>query len=127
MVHYPESGHTRETLEIIAEDYYEAFKDSSGGSLELTYKVILKECRFFPKIADFKEHWQSDGLRDRAREEKWIEYQRSRKQIAETPSYKSEHDIENAKKEIDNIIRSITKKSRDFKESKELKPWPSQE
>ncbi len=57
VVHYPEAGHTGETIALISEDYFEDLTSEQVAlnQFQAAMKIVRKRCKFFPKVADILE------------------------------------------------------------------------
>ncbi len=53
--HFPNSGHTTNSLKVVAEDWYEEFKWLSDSRFIETMKKVKRKSRFFPVIADISD------------------------------------------------------------------------
>lgn len=50
--HYPEAGHSAQSLKVIADDFFQEFTSWSQEEFFIACKEHLRIGRFFPKIAD---------------------------------------------------------------------------
>lgn len=51
--HFPKSGHTNDTLRVVAEDWYGEFSGRvSDEKFKEAVKAVKRTCKFFPVIAD---------------------------------------------------------------------------
>jgi len=50
--HYPNSGHTEDSLKVVAEDWYDEFKGISDRHFINIIKQVRRSARFFPVVAD---------------------------------------------------------------------------
>ena len=54
--HYPSSGHTAQTLKVVAEDWYATFKDRlSNSAFIAVVTAARRKCKFFPTEKDLLE------------------------------------------------------------------------
>lgn len=52
--HFPSSGHTEQTIKVISEDWHDELKNLVPDErFVYVMKLIRKETRFFPCLADF--------------------------------------------------------------------------
>ncbi len=52
--HFPNSGHTKESLEVVATDWYKEFSGMTCQSFIDTIDETLRIVRFFPTIKDIR-------------------------------------------------------------------------
>lgn len=68
--HYPNCGHSEETLQVVAEDWYETFHQNyTDAEFVEAVKVARRQCRFFPTEKDvFGEESARGGKKRCARD-----------------------------------------------------------
>jgi len=62
--HYPNSGHTSETIRVIAADWYNEFKNVPDEGFVAIIDKTIRTARFFPAIADLIANMETVGFCD---------------------------------------------------------------
>lgn len=63
--HYPNSGHTVQTLAVVAEDWFDEFKDMPEALFLRMIRGAMKWCLFFPTMADLTKSDKKDKRCDK--------------------------------------------------------------
>ena len=63
--HFPNSGHTKESMKVVAVDWFKEFEAIPDSGFVRVIDEVLREVRYFPVIADIWNATKKSGLCDR--------------------------------------------------------------
>lgn len=65
--HFPNSGHTKESMQVVAVDWFKEFKTIPDDGFVNLIDEVLRHTRFFPVIADIWAATKNVGLCDKCK------------------------------------------------------------